>query len=86
MKRSALVLAIALVHFVTWVSVTASVMGRAIGSEAPPTAAESAALLVLALPFEPLLGERLSVVALNSLSWGLVLGLTLPQLWRKFSR
>jgi hypothetical protein len=86
MKRAALVLAIAMVHFVTWVSVTASVMGRAIGREAPPTAAETAALAVLALPFEPLLGERLSVVAMNSLAWGLVLGACLPAVWRRLKR
>lgn len=85
-KRLLLVAAIAVVNFVAWVIVFASLFSRAMGSGGTPSGLESLLLSVLGFPLVPRFGEDVHVVAVNSLTWGLVLGFAIPLAWRAFRR
>ena len=54
------------------------------GAGGSPTRLESLALSTLGFPLVLLLGEVLPFVALNSLTWGLLLGFVIPAVWRAY--
>ena len=84
-KRIVLVLGIACANAVAWLVVFASAFGRAWGG-GPSVPAEVFLLRVLGFSLVPAVANRLGIVALNSLIWGVVLGLVVPWIWRANKR
>ena len=84
-KRIFLVLGIACANAVAWLFVFGRVFGRAMGG-GRDVPAEEFLLRILGFPLVPVLEGRLGLVALNSLIWGVVLGLVVPWVWRANQR
>lgn len=84
-KPILLVLGIACANAVAWLFVFGRVFGRAMGG-GRDVPAENLLLRVLGFPLVPALGDGLGLVALNSLMWGVVLGLVVPWVWRANKR